>query len=152
MPSKKGRAPTRGAFKKGDDPRRSMAGQISKPVLQFRRAIRQLLVDEGNKLHSVKNQAGETVTLSKIEWVVVAAYNAAVTGDAKARDFIVERVEGKVAQPLALDNMSEEQRNEYVRGLLAQSGWTLEEPEGEGLQDQADNGSDKPGMAIESQT
>ena len=143
MPGRKGRAPTKGAFKKGDDPRRSKAGQVSVPVLRFRKAIRQLLVDEGNKLHSVKNQAGETVTLSKIEWVVVAAYNAAVTGDAKARDFIVERVEGKVAQPLALDNMTEEQRVEYVRGLLAGVGFDISGPEGEGLQGQADSG-DKP--------
>jgi len=50
MPSKKGRAPTRGGFKKGDDPRRSNAGQINVPLLRFRKAIRQLIVDEGNKL------------------------------------------------------------------------------------------------------
>ena len=98
------RNPTgKGGFKdrKGDINRN---GQRSKATVQFTRALRELIVTEGNKKHTITNpNTGERVTLTKIEWVVIAAYNAAVQGDAKAREWISERVEGKVP-----DNMKHE--------------------------------------------
>ena len=134
MASKKGRPPTKGAFKKGDDPRRNHNGQINKAAVQFKHAIRDLIVTEGNKPKTVTNpETGEKTTLTKIEWVVLMAYSAAISGDAKARDFIVERVEGKVSQPISLDQMTEEQRLQYVSELLARSGFVLKPPEGEGI-------------------
>ena len=92
------RNPTgKGGFKKGD-PRINRNGQLNKPAVQFTKALRDLIVAEGNKKHTITNpNTGERVTLTKIEWVVIAAYNAAVQGDAKAREWISERVEGKVA-------------------------------------------------------
>lgn len=91
------RNPTgKGGFTKGD-PRINRNGQRSKAAVQFTRALREMIVNEGNKKHTITNpNTGEKVTLTKIEWVVIAAYNAAVQGDAKARDWISERTEGKV--------------------------------------------------------
>jgi hypothetical protein len=141
MTSKIGRAPTNGSFKKGDDPRRNKNGQLNKPAVQFTHALRDLIVTEGNKKHTITDpNTGEQVTLTKIEWVVIAAYNAAVTGDSRAREWISERTEGKVSQPLSIDSMTEEQRFEYVRGLLARSGFVLEQSEEEGLEGQASDG------------
>jgi len=133
MASKKGRPPNSGTFKKGD-PRINHNGQRNKPAVQFTKALRDLIVSEGNKKHTVVNpNTGDRVVLTKIEWVVIAAYNAAVQGDAKARDWISERTEGKVSQSLTIDNMTEEQRVEYIRGLLARGGFILEPPEGDGI-------------------
>jgi len=131
------RNPTgKGGFKKGD-PRINRNGQLNKPSVQFTKALRDLIVTEGNKKHTITNpNTGERVTLTKIEWVVIAAYNAAVQGDAKAREWISERVEGKVSQPLTIENMTEAERFEYIRGLLARSGFVLEPPEGDGIQGQ----------------
>ena len=141
MPSKTGRPPTNGGFKKGADPRRNKNGQLNKPAVQFTKALRDLIVVEGNKKHTITNpNTGERVTLTKIAWVVFAAYNAAVQGDAKAREWISERTEGKVSQPLTIENMTEEQRFEYIRGLLARSGFVLEPPGADGIQGQDSGG------------
>lgn len=44
------------------------------------------------------------------------------------------------------EDMTEEQKVEHVRGLLASGGFVLAQPEGEGLPGQADSGN-KPGVA-----
>lgn len=46
---------------------------------------------------------------------------------------IIERVDGKVAQPIAFETMTDEQKREYVRDLLAAGGYILSGPAGEGL-------------------
>ena len=48
---------------------------------------------------------------------------------------IMERVDGKVAQPIAFETMTDEQKREYVRDLLAAGGYILSGPAGEGLSD-----------------
>jgi hypothetical protein len=50
---------------------------------------------------------------------------------------IIERVDGKVAQPIAFETMTDEQKREYVRDLLAAGGYILSGPEETGLQDKA---------------
>lgn len=46
---------------------------------------------------------------------------------------IMERVDGKVAQPFTFESMTDEQKLDYIRGLLAAGGFILGEPETEGL-------------------
>ena len=100
-----------------------------------------MIAEEGNKkVTIVIPNTGERVTLTKIEGVVIAAYAAAITGDAKAREWISERVEGKVSQPLTIENMTEAERFEYIRGLLARSGFVLEPPGADGIQGQGSGG------------
>jgi hypothetical protein len=52
---------------------------------------------------------------------------------------IMERVDGKVAQPIAFETMTDEQKREYVRDLLSAGGYILSGPAGEGVQGDSAN-------------
>ena len=89
----------RGQFKKGHDPRRHMKGTKSKGRLAFNKELRELLVEEGEQLQ--KGTIGEkTFKLKKVEWLVKSVWGKAIQGEAWAVNFIAERVEGKITQPV----------------------------------------------------
>lgn len=83
----------------GDRPEdRNNNGQRNKASVSFSKQLRQLIVEIGEEETTLPNGK----KMSKIEGVVRAAYNEAIKGDAPARNFIAERVEGKAMQPLEL--------------------------------------------------
>ena len=86
-------------FTKGD-PRINRNGQISKKRLEFNKTIRDLLVNEGETLQ--QGQIGENVVkLKKVEWLMKSVWKKAIEGESWAINFIAERVEGKVTQPVS---------------------------------------------------
>ena len=89
----------KGQFKKGNDSRRNKNGQVSKERLKFNKELRQLLVEEGEKIH-IGTIGENTLKLKKVEWLVKSVWGKAIAGEAWAVNFIAERVEGKIAQPL----------------------------------------------------
>ena len=93
-------------FVKGDS-RINRNGQISHSVLAFNKTLRELIVTEGEAKHTslVEVPGGQKVkvTHKKVEWVVKVLWNAAMKGEAWAVQFIAERTEGKVTQPVSGD-------------------------------------------------
>jgi hypothetical protein len=79
------------------DPRNNTHGQISKGRLTFNRTLKELIVAEGESKHK---DGVSQVTLKKVEWMVKVVWNAAMKGEAWAVQFIAERTEGKVTQPV----------------------------------------------------
>jgi hypothetical protein len=92
------RSPNSGSFKKGD-PRCNRNGQISGKRLAFNRTLRELIVAEGEAVQTGK--AGDQILkLKKVEWLIKSVWNKAIEGEAWAVEFIAERTEGKVTQPI----------------------------------------------------
>ena len=92
-----------GQFQKGDDPRRNKKGPVSKERLAFNKSLRELLVKEGKRkqVGTIGDKENpKIVRLKKVEWLVKAIWQQAIKGESWAVNFIAERVEGKVTQPI----------------------------------------------------
>jgi hypothetical protein len=90
-----------GTFQKGADPRRNLNGQLSKKTLAFNKTLRELIIAEGEHKHT---DAEGKVTLKKVEWMVKVLWNAALKGEPWAMQFVAERTEGKVTQPIEAEH------------------------------------------------
>ena len=86
-------------FKK-DDPRIWKGGQKNKAAVAFHKQLRELIVKEGEKKAKGKGEKGDIVNLKKVEWLVISVWQKAIAGESWAVQFIAERVEGRVVQPV----------------------------------------------------
>lgn len=129
-------------FQKGDDPRRNLAGRPSlgeswREIFDHAgKLTKRQLID----LYPVygKRLVGLPEDVSLRDAVALSALVAlACEPSPGLLSAIMERVDGKVSQPFTFENMTDEQKLEYIRGLLAAGGFVFEEPKGEGLEDQA---------------
>ena len=147
--SKKTAKPRGKPFQNGHDPRRNLAGR---PALgeswreifdKAGKLTKQQLLD----LYPVygKRLVGLPEDVSLRDAVALSALvTLACEPSPGLLSAIMERVDGKVAQPVTFESMTEEQKINYVRGLLAASGFVLREPETEGLSSQADGAGTVP--------
>jgi hypothetical protein len=86
-----------GQFQKGVDPRRHMNGSKSRAAVKFNHDLRELLILEGERQHT---DATSQVKLKKVQWLIKVIWNKALQGESWAVQFIAERTEGKVTQPI----------------------------------------------------
>ena len=89
-----------GQFRKGNDPRRNIKGQRNSGAVAFSKTLRSLLVSEGEKLKKGTDDEGKHVTIKKVVWLSKIVWQKALIGEPWAVQFIAERVEGKITQPL----------------------------------------------------
>lgn len=97
----KGHPPPKTAFKKGHDPKRNIHGQRSAASVAFFKQLRELIVTEGEKIEEGKNESGKFVKHKKVEWMIKVLWQEAIAGKAWAIEFITEKVEGKIVQPIS---------------------------------------------------
>lgn len=92
-------------FSGGDDPRRHTNGTKSSAAISFARELRSIIVEVGEE--EISNEKGEKKT--RLELAVRGMYLKASKGDASAFNALIERVEGKVSQPVKheLSNLSD---------------------------------------------
>jgi len=86
-----------------NDPRINRFGPIKTNVLAFNRTLRELIVAEGEQKHTtlIGDEGHKVkVTFKKVEWMVKVVWNCAMKGEAWAVEFIAERTEGKITQPV----------------------------------------------------
>ena len=91
-----------GQFKKGIDPRRHMNGSKSRTVVEFNKTLRELLVAEGEKEKRVVVD-NEDIRIKNVERLVKSVWTKAIEGESWAVNFIADRVEGKITQPIGLE-------------------------------------------------
>ena len=95
------KTPRKGQFQKGDDPRRHTNGSKSKAAVAFNKSLRELLINEGEKTKTGKDTSGNKVSLKNVEWLSISVWQKAIKGESWAVQFIAERTEGKVTQPVS---------------------------------------------------
>lgn len=81
---------------------RNENGQRNSASVAFSRTLRELIVIIGEKEHSI-NLDGKTITKKNVEWMIESLWAKARSGKQDAIDFIAERIEGKVTQPIGGD-------------------------------------------------
>ena len=101
---KKRRGPGR-PFPKGPDPLhfRNVSGQRNKAAVQAAKLIRDKLVQEGKRLvtYTVDTPSGKVKLKARnIVLLVKRIWREAIEGDASFVQIVLDRTEGKVAQPL----------------------------------------------------
>lgn len=80
------------------DPRSNTSGQRNSAAVAFNKQIRQIIVEVGDETVSANGKV-----ISRIEGAVRGMYQQAAKGNVPAFNALVERVEGKVTQPIGGD-------------------------------------------------
>jgi len=99
MASKTRNAGEGGTFRKGADVRRNKAGQRNKAAVQLTKSFRNVLVLIGGE-SLVSELGGKPISKLKIEWLGQKLWAMALSGDIAAIRELLDRMEGKVTQPI----------------------------------------------------
>jgi len=100
MGSKTRNAGEGGTFRKGVDVRRNKEGQRNKAAVALTRSFRNILVLIGGE-SLVSELAGKPISKQKIEWLGQKLWAMALNGDMAAIKELLDRMEGKVTQPVS---------------------------------------------------
>lgn len=87
-----------------DDPRRNVNGQRSAATVAFTRNLRERIVDQGESDYEVFRDGKSLGTKPYVEWMVERVWMEALKGESWAVNFIAERTEGKVLQPIGSED------------------------------------------------
>lgn len=83
-----------------DDPRRNNNGQRSAAAVAFTRDLRELIVTQGQTDYEVFRDGKSVGKKPFVEWMVERVWMESLKGEAWAVNFIADRTEGKVSQPI----------------------------------------------------